>query len=267
LDWPTQRKCWYLRAPDRSLRRGTATAAAPLRSTPIPFGRRHSAADGPPISVDPGDAASPPPRIELPVKSPTSEAITGTVGKLVQQSVQQDGSTPPPTETPASQASNEAAGPPVTATARPDPVLAGPAGQAQDSVAILSNTPADSASNDAERHAGSHELTNNAGMVTIFVVLALGLVAVGMPIIAKNVTTRRARTIIDRREPARTNDQSHQDGPIDERQLLVSVLSDRGPVRNDDVPLETAFEIRKRKDKLARLHQNLDRLLQAPTTA
>ena len=104
-------------------------------------------------------------------------------------------------------------------------------------------------------------------MVTIFVVLALGLVAVGMPIIAKNVTTRRARTIIDRREPARTNDQSHQDGPIDERQLLVSVLSDRGPVRNDDVPLETAFEIRKRKDKLARLHQNLDRLLQAPTTA
>jgi len=217
--------------------------------------------------VDPGDAASPPPRIELPVKSPTSEAITGTVGKLVQQSVQQDGSTPPPTETPASQASNEAAGPPVTATARPDPVLAGPAGQAQDSVAILSNTPADSASNDAERHAGSHELTNNAGMVTIFVVLALGLVAVGMPIIAKNVTTRRARTIIDRREPARTNDQSHQDGPIDERQLLVSVLSDRGPVRNDDVPLETAFEIRKRKDKLARLHQNLDRLLQAPTTA
>ena len=269
LDWPTQRKCWYLRAPDRSLRRGTATAAAPLRSTPIPFGRRHSAADGPPISVDPGDAASPPPRVELPVKSPTPEAITGTVGKLVQQSVQQDGSTPPPTETPASQASNEAAGPPVTATARPDPVLAGPAGQAQDSVAILSNTPADSASNDAERYAGSHELTNNAGMVTIFAVLALGLVAVGMPIIAKNVTTRRARTIIDHREPDRTNDQSHQDrrGPIDERQLLVSVLSDRGPVRNDDVPLETAFEIRKRKDKLARLHQNLDRLLQAPTTA
>ena len=144
-------------------------------------------------------------------QSPTSEAITATVGKLVQQSVQQDGSTPPLTETPASQASNEAAGPPVTATARPDPVLAGPAGQAQDFVAILSNTPADLASNDAERHAGSHEPTNNAGMVTIFVVLALGLVVLGMPIIAKNVTTRRARTIIDRREPARTNDQSHHD--------------------------------------------------------
>ena len=229
LDWPTQRKCWYLRAPDRSLRRGTATAAAPLRSTPIPFGRRHSAADGPPISVDPGDAASPPPRVELPVKSPTSEAITG-----VQQSVQQDVSTPPPTETPASQASNEAAGPPVTATARPDPVLAGPAGQAQDSVAILSNTPADSASNDAERHAGSHELTNNAGMVTIFVVLALGLVAVGMPIIAKNVTTRRARTIIDRREPARTNDQSHQDAPSMKGSYLYQCCHYSGPMEKPE---------------------------------
>ena len=54
---------------------------------------------------------------------------------------------------------------------------------------------------------------------------------------------------------------------LDEGQLLVSALSDQGPVRNDDVPFETAFEIRKRKDKLARLHQSLDRLLQSTTTA
>jgi len=103
LDWPTQRKCWYLRAPDRSLRRGTATAATPLRSTRVRFGRRHST-DGLPISVDPSDTASLSSRVDLlPVKTPTSEAITGTIGKLVQQSAQQ-GSAPPPTEAPASQA-------------------------------------------------------------------------------------------------------------------------------------------------------------------
>src|SRR6266404_6163150 len=38
LDWPTQRKCWYLHAPVRSLRRAAAAATA----TPVPFGRRHS---------------------------------------------------------------------------------------------------------------------------------------------------------------------------------------------------------------------------------
>ena len=103
LDWPTQRKCWYLRAPDRSLRRGTATTATPLRSTRVRFGRRHSP-DGLLISVDPSDTASPSSRVDLlSVKTPTSEAITGTVGKLVQQSAQQ-GNAPPPTETPASQA-------------------------------------------------------------------------------------------------------------------------------------------------------------------
>src|SRR6516225_9695350 len=64
LDWPTQRKCWYLRAPDRSLRRGTATAATPLRSTRVRFGRRHSI-DGLPISVDPSDMGSPSSRVDL----------------------------------------------------------------------------------------------------------------------------------------------------------------------------------------------------------
>src|SRR6516165_11362196 len=64
LDWPTQRKCWYLRAPDRSLRRGTATTAAPLRSTRVRFGRRHSTG-GLPISVDPSDMASPSSRVDL----------------------------------------------------------------------------------------------------------------------------------------------------------------------------------------------------------
>jgi hypothetical protein len=107
-------------------------------------------------------------------------------------------------------------------------------------------------------------------MATILAILALVLAA--LSVVAKNGAARRARTIIDQREP---DDQRQLDwrggqglrGSIDEGQLLVSALSDCGPGRNDDVPFETAFEIRKRRDKLARLHQNLDRLLQSPATA
>ena len=174
LDWPTQRKCWYLRAPDRSLRRGTATAATPLRSTRVRFGRRHST-DGLPISVDPSDTASLSSRVDLlPVKTPTSEAITGTIGKLVQQSAQQ-GSAPPPTEAPASQATplsqpgNEAGERLAAPTTGPDPVPEGAAVQAQHVTTIPTNTAADSASDVAERAAGGSKLANNAGisMVTI----------------------------------------------------------------------------------------------------
>ena len=107
-------------------------------------------------------------------------------------------------------------------------------------------------------------------MATILAVLALVLAA--LCVVAKNGATRRASAIIGHRE---RDDQRQRDwrggqdqcGPLDEGQLLVSALSDQGPVRNDDVPFETAFEIRKRKDKLARLHQSLDRLLQSTTTA
>ena len=278
LDWPAQRKCWYLRAPDRSLRRGTATTAAPLRSTRVRFGHRHST-DGLPISVDPSDTASRSSRVDLlPVKTPTSEAITGTIGKLVQQSAQQ-GSAPPPTEAPASQATplsqpgNEAGERLAAPTTGPDPVPEGAAVQAQHVTAIPTNTAADSASDVAERAAGGSKLANDAGisMVTILAFLALDLFVLCLA--AKNVAMRWVRTIVNHREPNLTDDQHQrrgdqdQRGSVDERQLIVSVLSDHSPVQNDDVPFQTAVGISKRKDKLARLHQNLDRLLQSPTVA
>jgi hypothetical protein len=131
---------------------------------------------------------------------------------------------------------------------------------------------ADLRSIDAGSNAGGNYLTHNAGnsMATIVALLALGLAA--LCVVAKNVAARRAPTIINHREPddQRQHDRrggQDQRGSVDEGQLLVSALSDLGRFRNDDVPFETAFEIRKRKDKLARLHQNLDRLLQSPTTA
>jgi hypothetical protein len=110
-------------------------------------------------------------------------------------------------------------------------------------------------------------------MVTILAVLALGLLVLSL--VAKNVAMRWVRTIVNHREPNLTDDQHQYDrrgdqaqrGSVDERQLIVSVLSDHSPVQNDDVPFQTAVEISKRKDKLARLHQNLDRLLQSATVA
>jgi hypothetical protein len=266
LDWPTQRKCWYLGAPARSLRRA---AAAP--ATPVLLGRRHSV-DVPSKSVDPADAASPSSHVDmLPIDPPTSEGITARGGRLLQQSVPEDISAPGPIGTPVPQAStlsqsgNWVGGPVLAPTTWPDPVPTGAAVQAQNPIAIPTDIPADSASFDAR-------ITRNAGnsMASILAILALVLAA--LCVVAKNGAARRASTIVDQREP---DDQRQHDwrggqgqrGSVDEGQLLVSALSDCGSSQNDDVSFETAFEIRKRKDKLARLHQNLDRLLQSPTTA
>ena len=256
LDWPTQRKCWYLAAPARSLRR--AAAAAP--ATAVLFGRRHSV-DVPPKSVDPTDPPSPSNVDMLPIDPPTSEDITARGGMLLHLGVPEDISALGPIGTPVPQASTlSQSGDEVT---WPDP--AGAAVQAQNRIAIPTRLPADSASLGAR-------MTHNAGnsMATILAILALLLAA--LCVVAKNSATRRPPTIIDQRE--RDDQRQHdwrggqgQRRSIDDGQLLVSALSDCGLIRNEDVPFETAFEIRKRKDKLARLHQNLDRLLQSPTTA
>jgi hypothetical protein len=267
LDLATQRKCWYVRAPARSLRR--AAQAAP--STPVSFGRRHPV-DGPPISLDPGDTALPSSRVDmLPVATPTSEGITATRATPVQQSVQGDSGAPAPIGTPVpqpntlSQSSNEPDGSHIAHTTWPDPPNSGAAVQAQNPITESIHTPADSGSINAGRNNGGEYLIHSASnsVATLVVFLALGLAA--LCLFAKNVTARCAPTIIGHCE---LDDVGRaRRGFVDEGHLLALALSDRGPVQNADVPFETAFEIRKRKDKLARLHQNLDRLLQSPTTA
>jgi hypothetical protein len=172
-----------------------------------------------------------------------------------------------------SQPGNEAGGRLAAPTTGPDPVPEGAAVQAQHVIAIPTNTAADSTSDVAERTAGGSKLANDAGisLTTILAVLALGLLV--LCLVAKNVAMRWLRTIVNRRGPNLTDDQyqwrgaQDQRGSVDERQLIVSVLSDHSPLQNDDVPFQIAVEISKRKDKLARLHQNLDRLLQSPTAA
>ena len=238
--------------------------------------------DGPPISVDPADTASPSSRVDmLSVRPPTSEAITATASKLVQQSVQQDASAPPLMETPAqqestlSQAGNEAPGRLVAPTTSPDPVPAGAAVEAQHATAIPTNTAADfglrCCRESCRRRQADQRRRDLYG--TILAVLALGLGV--LCVVAKNVAARHARTIFNHCEPDPTDDQRQHDRrgdqdqrrSVDERQLIVSALSDCSPVRTTTFTFQTTFEIGKRKDKLARLHQNLDRLLRSPTVA
>ena len=196
LDWPTQRKCWYLGAPARSLRR----AAAATPATPVLFGRRHSV-DSPPKSMNPADAASPSSQIDmLPIDPPISEGITTKGGRFVQQSAPEDISAPAPTRPPdvprpgtLPQTGNGGGGPVVAPTTWSDPVPTGAAVQAQNPIAIPTNIPANSASFDART---THNNSNS--MATILAVLALVLVA--LCVVVKNGATRRASAIIGHRE-------------------------------------------------------------------
>jgi hypothetical protein len=109
----------------------------------------------------------------------------------------------------------------------------------------------------------------------IFPLLALGLTVVGL-LSMKIAAARRARTIIDHPGSDRVDDQRHhewrdgqdQHGSVDERReyhSLVSAVSD--PFQAEGGADQITHEISKRRDKLAQLHQDLDRLLQSPTVA
>ncbi|MGC1349503.1 MAG: hypothetical protein WA858_06965 [Xanthobacteraceae bacterium] len=127
---------------------------------------------------------------------------------------------------------------------------------------------------DAERSALSGEPSNNAKipMMTIFPILALGLAVAAM---LSRFFKDRALVTINRLKLNRVDDQPQhewcvdqdQNGPVDEKHALLSALNDQGTVRSEAVSFPIVYEINKRRDRLAQLHQNLDRLLQSPTPA
>jgi hypothetical protein len=231
LDWATQRKCWYVRAlgPQVQQAAGPATLARVTRShsLPVPSG---------PI--------------------PAAE-------------------TPAPQTNTSSQSSAEAAGPaPSASVGWPDAPSTVTLVKAQEPIAVPTDAPVDAVSVDAERTARGDKPTNNAGMpMIIFPGLALGLTVVGI-LFMRIAAAHRTRTIKYHAEPDWVDDQSQhewradQQGSVDERgeyQSLISVVSDlfRGEGGADQI----ACEIGKRRDKLAQLHQDLDRLLQSTTAA
>jgi hypothetical protein len=162
----------------------------------------------------------------------------------------------------------------------PDAPVAVAAVKAQEPIAVPTDARADSVSDDAEKTARRAEPTNNVGMsIIIFLLLALGLAVVGIVsrVVVKNVAARRARIIIDRSEPntvddhrkhERRDDQSPHGSVVEGQKLhsLVSAESDPGPLRDDGGAFQITQEISKRRDKLAQLRQDIDRMLQSPAS-
>jgi hypothetical protein len=271
LDWTTQRKCWYLRAFGQPAQQvaapapmgpGTSLNSMPAPSEPLP------AADGALMSVIPGDTASPPPRLKTrAVKPKSAQAITAIADKLDQQGIQEGNTGPPTIETSAPQASTssqtgvQAAGPaPAAPIGWPDAPPAVAPVKALDPIAVPTDVPADSGSDDGERIARSGEPTKNAGMpIIIFPILALALAAVGTlsRVVMKIVAGRRAES--------QSIDDQDQQVSVDERRefnSLISAVSDTGLFRAEGGDYQIAHQISKRRDKLAQLRQVLDRLLQ-----
>jgi hypothetical protein len=127
-------------------------------------------------------------------------------------------------------------------------------------------------SDDAERTARGGKPTNNDGIpMIIFPILALGLTVVGT-LSVKIAAARRARTIIDHPEPDAVHDkrQEWRDDQdqcvyVDERRQyhsLIAAISDYSPFRAEGGAYQITHEISKRRDKLAQLHRDLDRLQQ-----
>jgi hypothetical protein len=261
LDWATQRKCWYLRAFGPPAQQAAAPApgaslnSMPASSEPLP------AADGAPMSASPGDTASPARHFKrLAVKPKSAQAITATADKLDQRDIQEGNTGPLTIEASALQASTssqtgvQAAGPaPAAPIGWPDAPPAFAPVKALDPIAVPTDVPADSGSDDAERTARSSEPTQNAGTsIIIFPILALALVAVG---ILSRVVMNESQSIEDQ----------DQHVSVDERRefhSLISVVSDTGLFRGEGGDYQIAHQISKRRDKLAQLRQVLDRLLQ-----
>src|SRR5262249_18328988 len=74
LDWPTQRKCWYVRAPSRRTNQATAamiTPATASHSVPAPSDPT-PVMDAAPMSPSPSDATPPSPHAEPSALKPIS---------------------------------------------------------------------------------------------------------------------------------------------------------------------------------------------------
>ena len=240
LDWQTQRKCWYVRAGDTAL---------PSRHVK-----------------------------KLAVNPKSVQAITATTHRLLRRTAQ-EGNAAPSMKAPAPQLSTlsrtsaQAAGPAsVAPVAWPDAPPAVATAKAQE---VPIDPPANAVFDVAERTARGGAPTNNSRMPMI-IVLALGLAMVGTLShgIIKNAAARCARTIIDLRKPGRVDDQrqhewrggQNQHGSVDERQALISAVSDYGLSRAESGAFPITYEISKRRFKLAQLRQRLERLLQLPAT-
>ncbi len=138
---------------------------------------------------------------------------------------------------------------------------------------VPTGAPANSVFDEAERTARGGAPTNRSRMPVI-IVLALGLAMIGTLSrdIIKNAVAHYARTIIDRPKSGTVDDLrqhqwrggQNQHGSVDEREALISAVSDCGLSRAQSDAFPITYEISKRRFKLAQLRQRLEGLLQLP---
>ena len=253
-----------------TLARVTPSHSMPTASGPI------SAADGAPMSVSPGDSASPSPQVKIPaVKPKSAQAITATTNKIVQRSVNEGNTAPPMFEAPAlrpSTLSQTSAQAPAAPVAWPNAPAAVAAVKAPTPIAVPTDAPANLASDDAET---TGKPTNNVGMPDNNISYSHAWADGSWHSVHEYCRTRVARGP-SRTTPSPTGSTINasmsgadgQHGSVDEQreyQSLVSAVSD--PFRAEGDADQNTHEISKRRDKLAQLHQDLDRLLQSPTVA
>jgi hypothetical protein len=284
LEWATQRKCWYVRAPGRHTHQATAPAkvvpimSAPSDPTPV--------ADAPsPMSPGPGDITplSAPARTSI-LKAVSAPAPGATIDKPPQQSAQEESATPIVEAPPPQAGASLEAGVQTSAsrTAAPaEPAIAVTSAKTQESAATPPRARADGPSDEAEYSARSggpinNGATNNSATpIIIFPILALGLalLGIGSRLLVKHAAARGAQSIVDEHQFDRVSDDGRREGrDIPDRPALVigpelnsliSAVSDQGTFRGDGDAVRVTREISKRRYKLAHLRQHIERMLRS----
>ena len=176
LDRASQRKCWYVRAIGQPLQGATGGPATPLHSMPAPSGPK-PAADGAPMLVSPSDTTPPSPHVEIHPVRPNAASVSATTDNTAWSIPEVPG---PQARTWSETSARAAAPAPAAPVVWPDAPPAVATVKAQEPVAVLTDPPVDSTSDNDERTALDDDLSNNAGMpMVIFLMLGLGLALVG----------------------------------------------------------------------------------------
>ena len=268
LDWETQRKCWYVRAPGRRAHQAiraatllptTASHAAPARleTTPVAL-----------TSPSPGDTTRPSPQAETSAVKAISD---GTIDKAPPQSALEESSTAsdetsaPQASTSPEQGAQSAASPMVEA---PDRSISVASTKAQES-ATPSRDSANVLSDEAESDARSRgPINDTATPMIIFPVLALGLalLVIGSRFLIKYDTARRA-PVYEQGQHEGRDDPHRQESVLEKQEFhsFVSVVSDQDTLQAAGDAVKITREISKRKYKLAQLRQHVERMLRSAT--
>jgi hypothetical protein len=211
-DRATQRKCWYLRAPDQPAAQSTSDGT-PINS--IPLEKPATASAGAPTSVTPGAGIPPPPHIKM-----LAVVNSGAADKLVQQPAKQQNTTSI-TAASAPEESTSQTGVQATEPARaaaivwPDPPtpqdpVANPIAAPTEAASTESGQPApviNASADGAEPIAQADASANSAGgakasavaePVEMSLVAALALMVAGF--LFRVAMARRRRIIIDQSE-------------------------------------------------------------------